>query len=317
MKAHSISKRHQAVFTVSIDFELMWGTADRPYSADFRSLCEIERREVVDRLLGLLQEYDISATWGVVGYLFLDRSENVNLPRAAIAHKGPAELFHGPDLVDRIRLCKVKQEIGSHSFCHIEMDESKCSPLAAESELAECVRQAGKLGIELKSFIFPRNLVGHLDVLKRHGFTCYRGPEPHWYAKKRRAIRRLGHLFEIAAAKTPPSVVPHEEGGIWNIPGSMLFTPSFGARRCLPVWMRVLRARRGLDRAVSRNEIFHLWFHPTDLACRVDAMMDGLRRIFEHAARLRESGQLVIRPMGDLVPDPDFGVSEREAQLVA
>jgi hypothetical protein len=130
-------------------------------------------------------------------------------------------------------------------------------------------------------------------------------------------IRRMGHLFEIAGLRTPPSVVAKEEGGIWNIPGSMLYTPSFGARRYLPVWMRVLRARRGLDNAVRRKEIFHLWFHPTDLVCRMDAMMDGLRRIFEHAANLREAGRLVVRPMRDLVPSGDFVAGEREAEFVA
>jgi peptidoglycan/xylan/chitin deacetylase (PgdA/CDA1 family) len=353
---YPISETQKAVFTLSIDFELMWGTADRPYAADFRSLCETERREVIDRLLGLLQEYGISATWGVVGHLFLREGEKDCLPPAGVPNgpadlypngpadfftngaadlftngpadlypngpadlytNGPANLYYGADLLERIRRCKVKQEIGSHTFSHIEMDESKCSRPAAEREVEACVRVAGKSGVEMKSFIFPRNLVGHLDVLKRHGFTCYRGPEPHWYRTKRRMIRRMGHLFEIAALRTPPSVVPKEEDGIWNIPGSMLYTPSFGARRFLPVWMRVLRAKRGLDNAVRRNEIFHLWFHPTDLACRMDAMMDGLRRIFEHVANLRESGRLVVRPMGDLVPARDLEACEREAMFVA
>jgi hypothetical protein len=164
----------------------------------------------------------------------------------------------------------------------------------------------------MKSFIFPRNLVGHLDVLKQYGFACYRGPEPHWYAGQGRAIRRLGHLLEILAAKTPPAVMPSEESGMWNIPGSMLYTPSHGSRRYLPVWMRVLRAQRGLDNAVRRGQIFHLWFHPTDLAGRVDAMIGGLRKIFEHAARLRESGQLMVCPMRDLVPSSEFAGSEEE-----
>jgi Polysaccharide deacetylase len=307
--AHRMSETQKAVFTVSIDFELMWGTADRPYAADFRSLCEVERREVVDRLLGLLQEYGIPATWGVVGHLFLLPSEKSKLARAASASKAPAELYHGADLLERVRRCTVKQDIGSHTFCHVEMDPSKCSRWTAEQEVEECVRQARKWGLEMKSFIFPRNLVGHLDVLKRHGFTCYRGPEPHWYAQKSRMVRRMGHLFEIVAVKTPPSVMVREEGGICNIPGSMLYTPSFGARRYLPVWMRVLRAKRGMDNAVRRNEIFHLWFHPTDLA--------GLRRIFDYAARLRESGRLVVRPMCDLVPASASAASEREVEVVA
>jgi hypothetical protein len=294
----------------------MWGTADRPYARNFRRLCEIERRDVVDGVLALLREYEISATWGVVGHLFLEQPHAGRSPRGAAAH-GPAALYCAADLVERIQRCKVEQDIGSHTFGHIEMDESSCSSETAEAEVAECVRQAGKWGIEMKSFIFPRNRVGHLDILKRYGFTSYRGPEPHWYAKKSRTIRRLGHLVEIAAARTPPSVVAREEAGIWNIPGSMLYTPSFGTRCCVPVWLRVLRAKRGLDQAVRRQEIFHLWFHPTDLACRKDAMLDGLRRIFEHAANLRESGRMVVRSMRDLVPATVFEERETETPVGA
>jgi hypothetical protein len=97
-------------------------------------------------------------------------------------------------------------------------------------------------------------------------------------------------------------VLPQFEDGLWNIPGSMLYTPAFGVRRFLPVWLRVLRANRGLDRAIERREIFHLWFHPTDLTVRPDAMLDGVRRIFERAARLRDCGELEILPMRGLLP---------------
>jgi peptidoglycan/xylan/chitin deacetylase (PgdA/CDA1 family) len=315
MTLHQTSETPKAVFTVSIDFELMWGTADRPYAADFRSLCEVERRQVVVRLLALLEEFDIPATWGVVGQLFLRQPADTSHP-SPIVRQGPDELYHCADLVERIQRCKVAQDIGSHTFCHIEMDEAKCSPAAADADIAECARVARQWGIEMRSLIFPRNLVGNLQALKRHGFTCYRGPEPHWYARKRRMIRRLGHLLEILTARTPPSVTVKEEGGLWNIPGSMLYTPSHGTRRYLPVWLRVLRARRGLDHAVRRGEIFHLWFHPTDLAGRADAMLYGLRRIFEHAASLRQSGRMEFRSMRDLTPASSES-SESEAHLVA
>src|SRR5579872_4911377 len=111
----------KATFTVSIDFELMWGTADRPYAEKMRGLCETERREVVDRLLGLLAEYQINATWGIVGHLFLRDREKANAPGGAVARKGPESLYYGSDLVERVKRCPVEQEIGSHTFFHIEM----------------------------------------------------------------------------------------------------------------------------------------------------------------------------------------------------
>lgn len=305
----------RAVFTVSIDFELMWGTADRPYAHAFRGLCETERAQIVERLLGLLTRYEIGATWGIVGQLFLEERERSTVRRQQPLQ--PARLYHAADLVRQVQTCPVQQEIGSHTFSHIEMDNCACSQTKAELEVGECVRQAARWGIEMKSFIFPRNRVGHLETLKKHGFSCYRGPEPQWYVRKRRAVRRFGHFLDIATMQTPPSVMPMEENGIWNIPGSMLYTPSFGSRKFVPVWMRVRRAKAGLDLAVKKKQIFHLWFHPTDLACRADAMLNGLEQIFRYAAELRHAGKLRVKAMRDLVPAAAQADHKREAHFVA
>ena len=57
--------------------------------------------------------------------------------------------------------------------------------LAAESEIAESVHLAKEMNIEMRSFAFPRNEVGHLKVLKEFGFLCYRRVEPNWYENRR------------------------------------------------------------------------------------------------------------------------------------
>ena len=280
----------RAAFTVSLDFELMWGTKDRPYGESFRRLCEIERREVVDRLLALLTEFGIRATWGVVGNLFLKED-----------HEDP--LLHAADLVEKIRRCPVPQEIASHTMTHAILGSPGCTAAMAERELGDWVREARANGVEFQTLILPRNCIGHLDIARRLGFRCYRGEDAGWYESHPRVVRRLGHLMEILSAHTPASVMPHENAGMWSIPGSMLYTPAFGIRRCVPVWLRVLRANRGLDAALRQKRVFHLWFHPTDLTCRTQAMLDGLRLIFERAASLRDAGLLDILPMQDLIPD--------------
>ena len=61
----------RGVFTISLDFELIWGTLDRGVDT-FREACELEREVVVDRLLALLAEFEISATWCTLGHLFLE-----------------------------------------------------------------------------------------------------------------------------------------------------------------------------------------------------------------------------------------------------
>ena len=88
--------------------------------------------------------------------------------------------FYGRSLVERLRV-PVSQEVGCHSFSHAIFGDPGCSRDAADSELRACVRLARELGITLRSFALPRNSVGHLDVLRQHGFTCFRGPEPTWH----------------------------------------------------------------------------------------------------------------------------------------
>ena len=232
-----------------------------------------------------------------------------------MADGGRDPLHHASDLVEKIRRCPVPQEIASHSLTHAIFGDIPREQAQAELEgWAGLARQAG---VDYQSLVFPRNCAGHPDLVRSSGFRCFRGKERTWYAGFGRPVRRLGHLLDIVTARTPQSVLPQLEDGLWNIPGSMLYTPAFGMRRFLPVWLRVLRANRGLDRAIRRREVFHLWFHPTDLTMRTDAMLDGLRRIFERAARLRDAGELDILPMRALLPAGDQTPEEDAVHVAA
>jgi len=315
------SPLERGVFTISLDFELIWGTLDLFGPERFRRACEVERSVLV-RLLDLFAEYEVPATWCVLGHLFLDSCTNTNGSkhpeivrpthlwcRHDWFHFDPctteetATIFYGRSLLERIRTCRVPQEIGCHSFSHVIFGDPGCSAATAESEVRACVRLASEMGIELRSFAFPRNSVGHLDVLRRHGFSCYRGPDPTWYEKRRwpGLVKRLLNLWEVLRAAEPPVVLPTwAPAGLWNIPGSMIYFPMHGLRRYIPLELRVRRAVKGLDAAVRRKRVFHLWFHPTNLADEPEAMFDGLRRILEHACLLCERGELVVRTMAAL-----------------
>jgi len=308
--------------TISLDFELIWGTLDLFGPQRFGAACMTERQIVVDRLLSLFEEFDVSATWCIVGHLFLERCETVNgvkhpeIVRPAhrwcstdwFAHdpcgtEATDPLFFGRDLVERIRGCSTPQEIGCHSFSHVIFGDEGCSRAAAESEIATCVRLAREIGVELRSFAFPRNRLGHLDVLSEYGFKCYRGPEPVWYetAGLPPVLKRLARLVEVLTAASPPVVLPEKsQSGMWNIPGSTIYFPMYGLRRFVPMQLRIGRALKGLHAAARRRRIFHLWFHPTNLADQTDAMFAGLRQILRRAAELRQRGQLAILTMSEI-----------------
>lgn len=311
------------VFTLSLDLELIWGTLDLFGPQAFRRRCEIERELVIDRLLDLFVEFEIQATWCVVGHLFLDQCSSENgrkhpeivRPRHAWsrgdwfgqdpdATEAEAPVFLGRSLVEKIRACPVPQEIGSHSFSHVVFGDPGCSRATARSEIEACMRHAAHSGVTLRSFSFPRNSVGHVELLPEYGFTCFRSPEPRWYQGSLlpTVVRRLGHLWDNVTMAEPPVVVPKRTNdGLYDIPGSMVYLPIHGFRRLIPVSWRVERALKGLDAAVRARRIFHLWAHPTSLADETDAMFGGVRRILQRVSLLRERGCLRVLPMGSVV----------------
>jgi peptidoglycan/xylan/chitin deacetylase (PgdA/CDA1 family) len=316
MNDKPVKQLQSGIFTISLDFELLWGTLDKPKHVRFRRLCAIEREQVIDRLLALFSEYNVSATWCTVGHLFLD-PDNDSSPRSASTD---APIFYGRDLIEKIRACRVPQEIGSHTFTHRIFNDPLCTRSVANQELTDSAHAAEEMGLRLKSFAFPRNRVAHVDLLPQHGFTSFRGEDVRWYARngERHWYYRLGHLVDMFLATTPAPVMPiwHDEG-IWEIPGSMLYTPSHGVRRIVPAAARVRRARKGLHRAADSKKIFHLWFHPTDVVVRKEAMLDGLRRILESACELRQSGRLDILPMSGIVDLMESMHPEPEPSLIA
>jgi peptidoglycan/xylan/chitin deacetylase (PgdA/CDA1 family) len=312
----------RGAFVLSLDFELIWGTLDMRGPEPFRRACERERSEVFGALLSLLEEFEIPATWCVLGHVMLDSCAPVNgrkhpeivrpthawqqgdwFTRDPCSDEERAPIFYGRSLVERLLEARVAQEIGCHSFSHVIFGDPGCSRETAASEVRACIQAAGELGITLRSFAFPRNRVGHLDVLREHGFTCFRGPEPTWYMSGGGAagrLRRAAHLADVMVARRPPVVVPERTQGLINIPASMMFFPAHGARRHIPVSRRVRRALKGVECAAREQRIMHLWFHPTNLADETDAMVAGLRRVFAEVARRRERAELDVLPMEEL-----------------
>src|SRR4051812_35850623 len=74
----------KGVFTISLDFELLWGSFDsgkhRKFIAHFArdGGAYDATRGIIDRLLALFQNYDMRVTWATLGHLFLAHCEAQN-----------------------------------------------------------------------------------------------------------------------------------------------------------------------------------------------------------------------------------------------
>jgi hypothetical protein len=306
---------------VSLDFELSWGRFDHVDHAFLDSEAVVERRQI-KRLLALMDQYEIPSTWAVVGHLMLDRCRrgSGHVAHAEIAphakyswfphdwyHHDPcteaasAPAWYAPDVVEWIRGARVRHEIGSHSFGHIVFGDPECTAPMAKADLDAAKAAASIRGLGLESFVFPRNKVGHLALLRDGGFGSYRGGDPPHIAEQapgpvRKTITLLDHFLGF-----PPRAIRAEETlpGLWNIPGNHFYLPREGAFRWMPIRSRILKAKRGIRRAITQGGLYHLWFHPFNLNADPDAILKGLEGIFSFAKTQRERGRLDVLTMGD------------------
>jgi len=202
-------------------------------------------------------------------------------------------------MVELIRKASPKQEIGSHSFCHIPYHEgsTNCNAVRADIKIAKKLHEAFNLPFEI--FVFPRNIVGYRNLLAKAGIRVYRGNSPRWYNSiPSFSFRRLMDFIYFLFRVPPPTVkATVDETGMVNIPECMLLFGRNGGRSLVSSRDLIRMGLAGLNRAVKRGEIFHLWFHPSNFAYKIDKQFYSLEAILRYAQRLRENGQLEILTM--------------------
>ncbi len=299
------------IFTLSLDLELAWGFVlhpEHPTSALLQRNPQ-QAREAVDWLLNVLERYDIRATWAVVGHLFLSPGEGEGLVSREIPQfsegwldwgfysnlKSHPLLYYGRDVVERILSSPAKQEIGLHGFFHIPFDQ--CSYEVASAEVEMGLRAANKLGISPKSFVFPENSIGHVDILKNYRFKIYRGSTSRRWGKDKRPL--IG-LFDSAVDKiiATPVSPSYNANGVWEIPGSALFCD-----RNFPFTLP-WRSRLGLYRTILTKKVFHIWLHPRNLLM-YERLADDLEKFLALVARRRDEGKIEVMTMSELADRMD------------
>jgi hypothetical protein len=260
-----IPEGYKAVCLISADFEMAWAFRylkdDRRFEPDIAEEMGMLTRKNVPKILDYCDQCNIPITWATVGHLFLkscnkeDGKKHTNIPRIPYSDskywdyrsgdwfdadpctdfkKDPA--WYAPDLIDDILSRKVKHEIACHSFSHIDCSDLNCPPEVFEAEIRECQRLAAERGISLKSFVHPGHQIGHLEDLKKLGFSSYRTD--------------YGNNLAI----------PHQHSsGLWELRNSAGLT----LRRDWSVQYHIKRYKTIIDRAIKHRRVCIFWFHPT------------------------------------------------------
>jgi hypothetical protein len=313
-----MSPLKRGVFVISIDTELAWRAnhvQEIPADLTASTQSAAERDAVAD-LLNLFEHYDTRATWAIVGHLFLDRCARVD----GVAHPDMARpvydwldrdwygndpatdlatdpMWYGPDIVEMIKTATPEQEIASHSFSHLIVGDPGCTDEAFADDLRACRDAAGDT--PLRSFVYPRNRIGRIEVLARSGFDSYRGLRPRPFRGHHGVSRTALSIVDKLIHQEGSTVYPERVHGIWNIPATNLFAPVEGPR-ALPLSWSIGQQNRRLRQAARHRSLFHLWFHPHNLIPDPRRALKALEGILREAARLREAGLIDNMTMGAL-----------------
>lgn len=304
---------NNGLFVISLDFELMWGvwdiTTKEKYGANVLGV-----QNAIPEMLRLFEKYGIKATFATVGFLFCKNKEE-------LLHYSPADkpaytnqsynVYEkevpgiGNDVTDDpwhfgyplVELLKQSpHEIGSHTFSHYYCLEDGQTAAQFAADTKASVDAAGSKGIQLKSFVFPRNQVNeeYLDLLVAHNIITYRGNPTSWIYKPRRftaevpfirMCRLLDTYLPVSGYNTHS--IKKQTGFPVNIPASRFLKPYVPGLRFLER-LRMHRIKKEMTKAAQKNELYHLWWHPHNFGINTKENIAFLESLLEHFSMLQK-----------------------------
>jgi peptidoglycan/xylan/chitin deacetylase (PgdA/CDA1 family) len=283
---------------ISVDAELGWGFHDLQDPPTARLAAG---RNGWLRLVSLFDAYDVPATWAIVGHLYTDRCDRMHanhpfgpewFDRERESWRTRPDLRFGRPLIAAVRDADADHELASHTYSHVQFGGATRE--VARAEVEQSVAAAREFGVDTKSLVFPRNDVGHLDVLADAGIECYRGANP----APQSGMKKLRNA--LVSDRSPPLVEPErDEHGLVNVPASLYLYGFENRPRDVVATFRgdpILRqVRTGLDEAADSDGVLHLWLHPNNL---VDEVAERrLDRVLEAVAARRDAGEVTVETM--------------------
>jgi peptidoglycan/xylan/chitin deacetylase (PgdA/CDA1 family) len=213
----------------------------------------------------LLTEYEVGIIEERCVPMLLDLFEELEMP-VTFALRG--QLFDvGSPIIERLLGSRVRFDIGGHGYYHRQF--GRISRNQAEQELIMMDECMSKFAITPRSFVFPLNSVGHLDLLASHGYVCYR--DRGGFLRDGTYLRKTGELWDVH-----PSLFLNRNADL--------------------VLLRMI-----LDLCIIRKHPLHVWFHPKDFGYDSKTMRSTLGRVlhpfFRYAKNKNLDGLLDLETM--------------------
>lgn len=297
-------------FIISLDLELQWGVRHRDDLDTYSQNIE-NTDKAISKLLGTFNEFNVSATFATVGFLFANNQRHLAsyipdvLPNYKNISMSPYEgyldgkldqtLHFRPDIIRRIS-DTGQHEVASHTLSHFFCLETGPNLEDFERDTISSISIAMDQGYHLKSFVYPRNQIDpeSLTILQKHGFTSYRGPEKSWMYRPtgkhepfyKRLARLLDSYFPISGNNIYSLESLNNELP-YNLPSSRFLRP-YNPKLAKLESLRLQRITNSMTKAAKNGKVFHLWWHPHNFGSNMDQNILMLKKILQHYCKLRE-----------------------------
>lgn len=289
-----------SAFTLSLDCEGLWGMADQPKLINSAQINDASLTDAYHFILDILEANQLKATAAFVTAFAVPKEvllQNLDVldSLAALNPRWFASVL--PALKRRQlngwtgaayyqALSKAGCEMAWHGTTHLPLNaQTPVEAIELELQLANTLFR--ELGHTPRTVVFPRNQIGHLDRLRRAGFTTYRASPPGGGSGRMVNLLNEWRFRDDCVAEKP--VI--QDGWQISPAGYFLNWPS-GIRALIPGAVTVRRWKSLLRAAVESGGYVHMWFHPHNLITA-----PAMRWVF--ADLMREVGQWVRT--GDLV----------------
>ena len=283
-------------FIISLDCEGKWGMADKISSAHDVITHDALLKTYKD-LVALFKKYKIKATFAFVGMFTLtekERGRYAELSRDVVCNgenwykhyrlsqkAGETEGWFCPEAWDIVS--QTDHEIASHGFSHVPYSGGNVDRKDLAFDISAAMQVAKDKGQDIKTFIYPRNRIGHQDLLREAGLLSYRELLP----PKGKVKSLLSELNIIENSQKNMSA----HGGLQRIPSGYFFNWRSGPRKYVPQRATLMRWKSILNHAAKTGDVAHLWLHPHNLITAPDTM-NVLKDVVHYAAKLQDAGQM-------------------------
>lgn len=318
-----------------IDVELAWGLVHRK-NLDLPKVASTSAnvRKMLGAIIKIIEEDQIPVTWAILGHLLLDccskdlnRLPHSDMPRPNYSwlkgdwyrydpctdvQQEPA--WYGKDIIDKIieylKSSKIHHDIGCHSFSHQLFGDSGCGKELARAEIKKCIELMEKeYCITPQVFSFPRDYIGHIDLLKEYGFLGFRDVPTKLYQclKLERTVSNFLNVYCSLFIQflsyyflLPPHVVNAKEHlpGLWAVQGCL----AYSRKPLIPLSLVTLKAKKGIDRAIKERKTFCMYTHLSTLG-ENGRFFSDFKDILFYANMKREKGLLDVKTMTELVKE--------------